>query len=367
VPKAAVCSGLNEPLVITELDLEAPRSGEVSVRMGASGVCHSDRSVQNGTLLGAFPIVLGHEGAGVVEALGANVADLEVGDHVAVSWVPQCGACFFCRRDQRHLCEAGNLPMATGGLLDGTTRFSLDGNPVRQLACSGTFSEESVIPAIALVKIPEDIPLPVAALLGCGVLTGVGAALNTATIRVGDTVAVLGCGGVGLNVIQGSRIARAGRIIAVDTVAAKLAMARDFGATDIVDASRGDPVSAVMALTRQRGADVAFEVIGLRSTIDQAITMTRRGGEAVLVGVPRMDVLVEVAAFFGLVLASKTVKGCWYGSSDVRRDLPELIEHYRHGRLELDRLVTRTIGLDAVNEAFAAMEAGEVARSVIEY
>ncbi len=365
--RAAVCPGLDQPLVIEDLDLAPPQAGEVRVTMGASGVCHSDRSVQDGTLLGAFPIVLGHEGAGVVEELGPGVEGLAVGDHVAVSWVPQCGACFFCRRGQGHLCEAGKVALATGGLLDGTTRFSLDGAPVRQLACAGTFSQASVIPAIALVRIPDDIPFTVAALLGCGVLTGVGAALHTATVAAGDTVAVVGCGGVGLNVIQGARIAGADRIIAVDTVAAKLAMARRFGATDAVDASVGDPVSGVMALTAQRGADVAFEVIGLRSTIDQTITMTRRGGQAVLVGVPRMDVAVEVPAFFGLVLASKTVRGCWYGSSNVGRDVPALLEHYRQGRLMLDELVSRTIPLDGVNDAFAAMESGEVARSVIEY
>ena len=249
MPKAAVCVGLNEPLEIQDLDLEAPHAGEVRVRMGASGVCHSDLSIQNGTLMGAFPMVLGHEGAGVIEELGEGVTGLEVGDHVVVSWVPQCGECFFCKKGQGFLCEAGQMAMVTGGLLDGTTRFSRDGEPITQMACSGTFSEQAVIPAIGAVKIPTDVPLEIAALIGCGVLTGVGAALNTADIRRGDTVAVIGCGGVGLNVIQGAKIAGADEIIAIDMFANKLDMAKQFGATDVVNAGDGDPVSQVMELT----------------------------------------------------------------------------------------------------------------------
>jgi Zn-dependent alcohol dehydrogenase len=335
--------------------------------MGASGVCHSDLSVQNGTLMGVMPMVLGHEGAGVVEEVGEGVTNLKPGDHVVVSWVPQCGECYFCVRGQGSLCESGSMALATGGLLDGTTRFSHDGDPVRQMACSGTFSELAVIPAIGAVKIPDDISLKVAALIGCGVLTGAGAAMNTASIRKGDTVAVIGCGGVGLNVIQGAKIAGAEEVIAIDMVESKLALAKQFGATTTVNAGQGDAVSQVMDLTSQRGVDVAFEVIGLKQTIDQTITMTRRGGQSILVGVPSMDVMVEVPAFFGVVLMEKTIKGCWYGSSNVQRDVPRLLEHYRNGDLKLDELISRTIKVDQVNEAFDAMKTGEVARSVIEY
>ncbi len=217
------------------------------------------------------------------------------------------------------------------------------------------------------MRIPDDLDLTVAALLGCGVLTGVGAALNTAEIRHGDTVAVVGCGGVGLNVIQGARLAGAAEIIAIDVNPAKLRTAELFGATVGVNAGERDPVSAVMELTGERGADVAFEVIGLQRTIDQTITMTRRGGQAVLVGVPGMDVKVNVPAFFGVVLAEKTIKGCWYGSSDVQRDVPRLIEHYRAGRLKLDELISHTIAVDDANLAFDAMMDGEVSRSVIVY
>jgi S-(hydroxymethyl)glutathione dehydrogenase/alcohol dehydrogenase len=236
-----------------------------------------------------------------------------------------------------------------------------------QMACSGTFSERAVIPAIGAVKIPDDIPMEIAALIGCGVLTGVGAAINTANIQPGDTVAVIGCGGVGLNVIQGAVIAGATEIIAIDMLDNKLQMAKDFGATTLVNASEGDPVGKVMELTGQRGVDVAFEVIGLKQTIEQTLMITRRGGEAVLVGVPRMEVMLELPAFFGVVLMAKTIKGCWYGSSNVQQDVPKLLQYYKEGKLKLDELISRRIGVDEVNDAFRAMEAGEVARSVINY
>jgi NDMA-dependent alcohol dehydrogenase len=366
--KAAVMTGIDQPLEIREdIEVEAPRAGEIKVRMGASGVCHSDLSMQNGTMMAATPIVLGHEGAGVVEEVGEGVTSVQPGDHVVISWVPQCGECFFCQRDQGYLCEAANAALATGGLLDGTTRMTSQGSPLFQMAASGTFSEVTIIPAIGAVKVPNDFDLKLAALIGCGVLTGTGAALNTADIKKGDTVAVVGCGGVGLNVIQGARIAGAGEIIAVDMNETKLQMAKEFGATASVNASQGDPVSQVMDMTGQRGADVAFEVIGLQQTIDQTITMVRRGGQAILVGVPKMDAMVSIPAFFGVVLAEKTIKGCWYGSSNVQRDVPKLIDLYQSGQLKLDELVSRTITIDQVNEAFDAMKTGEVARSVIEY
>jgi S-(hydroxymethyl)glutathione dehydrogenase / alcohol dehydrogenase len=366
--KAAVLPGLDQPLEIREdVEVESPRAGEVKLRMGASGVCHSDLSVQNGTIMGPTPMVLGHEGAGIIEEVGEGVTDLAPGDHVVVSWVPQCGECFMCQKGQGWACEASGAALASGGLLDGTTRFTSQGAPLFQMAASGTFSEVSIIPATGAVKIPDDVPLKVAALIGCGVLTGVGAAMNTADIKQGDTVAVVGCGGVGLNVIQGARIAGAERIIAIDMNETKLQMAKDFGATDVVNAGQGDPVSQVMSLTGERGADVTFEVIGLQQTIEQTINMTRRGGEAVLVGVPRMDVMLQIPAFLGLVLMGKTIKGCWYGSSNVQQDVPKLVELYKSGELKLDELISREIKVDEVNEAFEAMKTGEVARSVIVY
>jgi NDMA-dependent alcohol dehydrogenase len=364
---AAVLRGVHQDLTIEDLDLEQPREGEVLVRMAASGVCHSDLSTINGTLFGAVPVVLGHEGAGVVEAVGPGVERPAVGEHVVISWVPQCGRCFFCRNEEPHLCTSGGRAMGSGGLLDGTTRWSKDGEPIRQMLCTGTFAERIVIPATSAVAIDPDIPLDAAALVGCAVLTGAGAALNTARIRPGATVAVLGCGGVGLNTIQGAVLAGAERVIAIDMVPEKLELARAVGATDVVDASHADAVAAVKELTSGRGADVGFEVIGLKTTIDQTIELVRRGGQVVLVGIPRFDVTLELSASMSLLLSAKSITGCWYGSCDVHRDVPRLLDWYREGRLKLDELISRRISLAEVNDAFRAMEAGEVARSVICY
>lgn len=367
MPTASVLPGIGQAMEHHDVGLGPPKTGEIKVRLAASGVCHSDLSVQNGTLLIPTPVVLGHEGAGVVTEVGEGVEGLSEGDRVVLAFVPQCGECFFCQRGQGHLCETSGAALASGGLLDGTPRFTLHDSPLYQMSACGTFSEETVVPAIGAVKLDDDLPLKQAALIGCGVLTGVGAATNTARIEEGDTVAILGCGGVGLNVIQGAKLAGAERIIAVDRVASKLELAQKFGATETVDATEGDPVSAVMDLTGQRGADVSFEVIGLEPTIHQAINMARRGGQAVLVGVPRMDVSLELPAFLGVVLQEKTIKGCWYGSSNIHTDIPKLVSLYRDGKLMLDELISREIDNTQVNEAFEAMEKGEVARSVIVY
>jgi len=365
--KAAMCPGIGQALEIVDVEVLAPKAGEVKVRLGASGVCHSDVSVQNGTLLQPLPAVLGHEGAGVVEEVGEGVTRLAPGDHVVISWVPQCGECYFCARGQGELCEVGSAGLITGGLLDGTPRFELDGKPLMQMAASGTFSEVTVVPEIGAIKIDTSVPLEDAALIGCGVLTGFGAATNTASIREGDTVAVVGCGGVGLNVIQGALHAGAERVIAIDMVDGKLQTAQKFGATDLVNAGESDPVGQVMEMTGQRGADVAFEVIGLQQTIDQTFNMARRGGQAILVGVPAMDVMASFNASMGFVFSEKQVRGCWYGSSNVHTDVPKLVKLYQDGKLKLSELISREIRLDEVNEAFEAMGSGEIARQVIKY
>src|SRR6476660_8755810 len=364
MPKAAVATAVGKPLEIMDLDLESPKAGEVRIQLGASGVCHSDLSVTNGTL----PLVLGHEGSGTVTELGEGVDHLKVGDHIVVSWVPQCGACYMCKHDQGELCEAGSVAAMSGGMLDMTPRFSHEGSPVFQMAASGTFSEETVIPAIGAVKIDQSIPIDAAALIGCGVLTGFGAAVNTASIRKGDTVAVIGCGGVGLNVIQGAKHAGAERIIAVDMVDGKLQTATKFGATDTVNPSTdGDAVAKVMELTSGRGADVAFEVIGLGATIEQALQMTRRGGQAVIVGVPSFDTMLTINPAMDLLVNEKQIRGCWYGSSSDQRDVPKLAALYQSGDLMLDELMSTKITLDQVNEAMDNMGSGEIARSVIVY
>jgi NDMA-dependent alcohol dehydrogenase len=357
--KAAVHVGFNQPLEIRDDVVVAdPGPGEIKVRIAASGVCHSDLSVQNATIPLPPPCVLGHEGAGVVEEVGPGVTGFAAGDHVVLTFVPQCGECYFCKKGEGFLCEGGTQ-------FNGGKRMKSGGQDLTQMTELGTFSDLTVVPAISAVKIDKDVPLKVAALLGCGVQTGVGAALNTANIKKGDAVAVIGCGGVGLNVIQGARIAGADRIIAVDTMESKLQMAKEFGATDFVNASDGDPVAKVKELTGGRGVDVAFEVIGLQPTIQQAMDMPRRGGETVLVGVPRFDVNITFNPNFAFIMTSKTLKGCWYGSTNASEDVPRLLDLYKKGELKLDELISREIPLEEVNDAFEAMKAGEVARSVI--
>ena len=351
MPKAAVARGLNEPLSIEEIDLEAPRAGEVKVKMGASGVCHSDLSVINGTLFGVYPIVLGHEGAGVIEEVGDGVTDLAPGDHVVISWVPQCGQCFFCKKGQGYLCEAGAAAMATGGLLDGTTRFSKDGSPLMQMACSGTFSDTAVIPAIGAVKIPDDVPLEIAALIGCGVLTGVGAATNTADIKQGDTVVVIGCGGVGLNVIQGAIIAGAERVIAVDMLENKLKMAEQFGATDLVDASAGDALSKVMELTEQRGADVAFEVTGVQPGLDALGAVTRMSGTVAIVGYHQGSPRAIDLAHWNW-MAFRVANAHFREVATIVRGMRIGMRLLTSDRIRLDDLVTHRYPLDAIDDAF---------------
>jgi Zn-dependent alcohol dehydrogenase len=363
--------GQDQPLEITELDLADPKDGEVMVRLGACGVCHSDLSAVNGTLPAMTPCVLGHEGAGVVEKVGPGVTSVGPGDHVVLSWVPQCGRCYTCLRGQPQLCEMSFATALSGGLLDGTSRFSLDGLPVYQMTASGCFTEYTTVPSISVVKVDPDMPFDKAALLGCGVLTGMGAVRNTARVEEGATVAVIGTGGVGLSVILGAKLAGAAQIIAVDISADKLELAEGLGATDVVDASAGNPVAAVQALTgttpagMPRGVDYAFEVVGSAPTVEQALMMTRRGGTAVAVGVPRMDATINLSLFAHLFLNERRLVGCVYGSSNVQRDVQLYADLYMRGRLDLDALVSRTIPLDDVNGAFDAIEKGEVARSVI--
>jgi S-(hydroxymethyl)glutathione dehydrogenase/alcohol dehydrogenase len=362
--KAPVLTAYDTPLETRDdIEVAPPGPGEVKIKVVASGVCHSDLSVLNGTIPLPTPIVLGHEGAGIVEEVGEGVTTVAAGDHVVLSFVPACGECYQCKHHQAYLGEK-SAAQAAAGLLDGTTRLTSAGAPLHQMACLGTFGPHAIVPEISTVKIPDDVPLDVAALIGCGVLTGVGAALNTANLVPGDTVAVIGCGGVGLNVIQGAKIAGATTIIAIDMLDSKLEMAKEFGATHTVNASEGDPVAAAMAING-RGADVAFEVIGLGATMEQAINTARPGGEVILVGVPRMDVFLTLNAAFTWLYLAKTIKGCWYGSSNVYEDVPKLLELWRDGELKLKELISKEIDNEHVNEAFEDMKAGTVARSVI--
>lgn len=359
--RAAVLHEFGQPLVIEELELDPPKAGEVAVRIAASGVCHSDLHVALGTHPTSLPVVLGHEGAGVVEKVGPGVVGLRPGDHVLLTWLPYCGHCRECARGWPNLCE--NTAWYDATLEDGTCRFHSGGRPVHHYNTS-SFAERSVVPARTAIKVDPDLPLNELALMGCAVMTGVGAVINTARVRPGDTVAVIGCGGVGLNVVQGARIAGATRIVAIDVVASKLELARELGATDLIDSTVGDPAGALRELI-PAGVDHAFEALGRPETIETAIAVTGRGGQALLIGMAAPDARVGIDALT-MTLEERCVRGSWYGSCVPLRDIPLLVELYRDGRLRLEPLIT-TCALEDVNEAFRRMQAGETARSVIVY
>jgi len=366
VPRAAVLTALGQPLEVLDLQLDEPHPGEIAVRLGASGVCASDVSVLKGDLPGPRPIVLGHEGAGVVTAVGEGVTTVSPGDHVVVTAMPQCGTCWRCRRGQPSLCEVADGVLFSGALRDGTPRFATgDGAPVAQMVAAGTFAEEVVVSAISAVRVPGDVPASAAALLGCGVLTGFGAAVNAATIGPGRTVCVIGCGSVGLAAVQGARLAGAEEIVAVDVVPAKLDLALTVGATMAVPAG-DDVVEQVRKVTGGRGVDVALECVGAQVTVNQAIAATAKGGEVVFVGAGGPDVRVDVPQFRGLVGCAKTFRGVLFGAADIQRDVTRIVDAYRAGRFELDRLVTRTYRLDEINDALAALGGPDVVSAVVD-
>jgi S-(hydroxymethyl)glutathione dehydrogenase/alcohol dehydrogenase len=358
--KAAVLYNFGEALAVESLNLRSPGPDEVVVKLAASGVCHSDLSVQQAKLPFPPPVVLGHEGAGIVEEVGKDVRHLKPGDHVVLSWVENCGRCHYCIAGHAHLCDAMMASMMSGGELV----FEKNGTQIARMAGVASFSERTVVRGNAAIKIPDDVPLDRACLVGCGVMTGVGAVVNTAKVKPGDTVAVYGCGGVGLNVIQGAALSGASRIIAVDLAPAKLELARTFGATDLVNGKDGNAPDQIRDLTDGLGVDFAFEVIGLPSVITEAYMSLKRGGKAIVVGVPGIGQMVEIPGQM-ISLEEKSVIGSLYGSANMKRDMPRLIELYQRKKLKLDELVSKRIKLEAVNEAFADMEKGAVARSVI--
>lgn len=356
--RAAVLRAVgDEALELSDIiEAVGPGNGEVRVRIAATGVCHSDLSGMNGTIPVGIPCVLGHEGAGEVVAVGQGVSSVSEGDHVIVAWMAPCGACADCLRGQPQLCMMQFAASAT-------PHFSEQGSPVFAFAGTGTFAEEVVLPAQAAVKVPDDVPFDVASLIGCGVTTGVGAAINTAGVRPGSSVVVLGCGGVGISVIQGARIAGAAEIVAVDLVDSKLEMAKRFGATHGVRPEALDDLKG--ELTGGLGFDYAFEAIGNPTTIRAAFDAARRGGTAVVVGVGRADQFVQFNAF-ELFFNEKNLRGSLYGSADVRTEFHRMIRLWRSGQLDLEGMITKRDKLDGINEAFRAMQAGEVVRTVIE-
>ncbi len=361
--RAAVLREPGRPVAVETVLLSAPKRGEVLVRVAAAGVCRSDLHLADGVLgAGRWPIVLGHEGAGVVEAVGEDVQSVAVGDHVAFCLVPACGTCGPCRTGRPTLCEPAGRNGVAGRLMDGTSRLrARDGTELQHGFMVACFAEYAVVPAAGAVPLPASIPLWQAALLGCGVVTGIGA-VNRSRVRVGDTVAVIGCGGVGLQVIAGARLAGASRIVAVDRDPDKLERALRRGATHGVRSAVGDVVGEVVALTAG-GVDHAFEVIGTPATIRQAWDMLRPGGTATVVGVAPTGAEVSLPALE--FLSEKTITGSYYGSSDVPRAMRGIAQLVVDGRLDLDGVVSDLVVLDEVEGALGRLRRGEGARSVI--
>ncbi len=347
------------PLEIEDVRIDAPGPGEVLVRTAASGICHSDLHVVEGGLPMPPPCILGHEPAGVVEEVGAGVSGFAPGDPVIGCISAWCGECEVCLRGKPHLCGGASLQRPEGS----ASRLSKDGAPVLQFANLSSFAEKMLTHERSLVKIRPDMPLDRAALIGCGVTTGIGAALNTARVAPGSTCAVIACGGVGLSALQGCRIAGASRIVAVDNQAWKLDLARKLGATDTVDSNDGDAVAQVMELTGG-GVDYAFECLGSQPTVQQAVGMLKRAGTAVLVGIVPVGQMVELHAA-DITFQEKRVIGSLMGSNRFRLDMPRYVDFYLDGRLKLDEMISARIGLDGVNDAFDALRKGEAARQVI--
>ncbi|MFD8304362.1 Zn-dependent alcohol dehydrogenase [Streptomyces sp. NPDC059690] len=337
--------------VVDDLEVRDPGPGEVRVALSAAGLCHSDLSVVDGTIPFPVPVVLGHEGAGVVEAVGAGVTHVAAGDHVALSTLANCGTCADCDRGRPTMCrQAIGRPGKP---------FARDGKAVYQFASNSAFAESTVVKAVQAVRIPKDIPMPSAALIGCGVLTGVGAVLNRARVDRGESVLVIGTGGIGLNVLQGARIAGASRIVAVDANPAKEAVARQFGATDFLTSTDG--VRDILP----HGVDHAFECVGRVELVRQAVDLLDRHGQAVLLGTAPAK--AEASFLVSSMFLDKSILGCRYGSSRPQRDIPLYAELYRQGRLMLDELVTATYPLEDFEKAVGDAEAGRVARAVLTF
>ena len=356
--KAAVLREVNTPLEIEEVQTADPGPREVLVRTVAAGVCHSDLHFQNGSYPYPLPVILGHESAGVVEAVGSDVKYVQRGDHVITCLSAFCGHCEYCLTGQMSLCQEPELQRKA----DESPRLAQEGTPIAQFLNLSSFAEYMLVHEHAVAKVREDMPLDRAALIGCGVTTGVGAVIHTAAVEPGSTVAVIGCGGVGLSCINGAEIAGASRIIAVDTLASKLELARKFGATEVVNATDNDPVEAVRELTGG-GVHYAFEAIGLKVTTEQAFKMIRAGGCATVIGMIPVGTMVEIHG--PEFLREKKLQGSNMGSNRFRVDMPRYVEFYLAGKLHLDDMISSHIKLEDVNDAFAQLETGEVARNII--
>jgi S-(hydroxymethyl)glutathione dehydrogenase/alcohol dehydrogenase len=360
--RAAVLWKQREPLTIEDVDLQEPQYGEVRVKLTASGVCHSCLHAADGSWTNTkIPIVLGDEGAGVVEAIGPGVTTVNPGDHVVLSWAPSCGQCHYCVIGRPVLCERRS-PII-GQMLDGTTRMKVRGETVYHYGYVSTFATHSVMPESCAIPIDEDIPLELAALIGCSVTTGVGSVLNTAKVEEGASLAVFGTGGIGLNVVQGGVLANAYPIIAVDVMPNKLAYAETMGATHLVDSSKEDPVAAIRRITR-RGADYTIVAVGHAGAMVQAFDSLAPGGTCVIIGLPASGSTVNLDCV-KIPGSERCLRGSAYGSARTREDFPRYARLYKSGKLKLDQLVTNRYPLEDINEAFRALAAGEVARGIL--
>ncbi len=356
--KAAVFREVGQPLEIEDIAISKPGPREVLVKTAAAGVCHSDLHFIEGLYPGQSPMVLGHESAGVVEQVGSDVTYVQPGDHVITCLSVFCGHCESCLTGHMSLCAN---PETRRGRED-EPRLSKEGGVVHQFANLSSFAEQMLIHEHGLVKIREDMPLDRAALIGCGVTTGVGSVFHTAGVEPGSTVAVIGCGGVGLSCVNGAALAGAGKVIAVDMVDSKLEMSKDFGATHVVNGSAGDVVEQVRELTGG-GVQYSFEAIGLKDTAEQAFSMLRPGGTATVIGMIPVGVKIELMG--SAFLQEKKIQGSMMGSNRFRVDMPRFIDFYLQGKLHLDQMISKRIPLENIMDAFADMKTGEVARSVI--
>jgi len=360
--RAAVLQSPNTPIQIETLDLQPPGEGEVLVKVEAAGVCHSDWHLVTGDTKHPLPAALGHEGAGLITAVGPGVTGMKEGDHVALNWAPSCGTCFYCDRGRPNLCATYVEPIWAGTMLDGTTRLTRNGEPVYHYCGLACFAEYTVVPAVSCVVVPASLPFDVVAVIGCAVTTGVGSVLNTAQVESGSSVAVFGAGGVGLSTIMGARLAGAETILAVDRLESRRLAALDLGATHAFDAEGA--VDAIRSLTQGRGADYVFEAIGNPRVQEICLEAVRPGGTVVFSGLSPMGSSTNLPGSV-LVRQEKTVKGSYYGTANPPVDFLRYAEWFLEGRLPLDRMISHRYDLEQINEAFADMLAGVTRRGVV--
>ena len=366
--RAAVAFEAKKPLEIVEVDVAMPKAGEVLLRVVASGVCHTDAYTLSGAdPEGIFPSILGHEGGAIVEAIGEGVTSVAVGDHVIPLYTPECGECKFCKSGRTNLCQKIRTTQGKGLMPDGTTRFSKDGQPIYHYMGTSTFSEYTVLPEISIAKVDPAAPLEEVCLLGCGVTTGIGAVMNTAKVKEGESVAIFGLGGIGLSAVIGARLAKAGRIIAIDINESKFELARKLGATDCINPNDYDkPIQEVIVEMTDGGVDFSFECIGNVKVMRAALECCHKGwGESVIIGVAGAGQEISTRPF--QLVTGRVWRGSAFGGVRGRSELPSYVQRYMQGEFKLDDFITHTMPLEQINEAFDLMHEGKSIRTVIHY